>query len=338
MGGKAKSPDYGPMMQMSKDSAELGLQGMREQLGFSKEQFEYYKPIMERITNAQLGLMDEQLRQGQDYYNYMQQQYRPLETEMVNRVKQYNTEAYREQLAQQVAADAGLAFQNTQAMNEHAMASMGVNPNSGRFAGMQKAGQLGLAATRANAMTGTRQQAQAMGDAMLTNAVGVGRGLVGAANGSYAMAMNAGNSAGQNAMAAGNNRFNQMGQAYGLGMQGYGQAMNGLGNILSTQASIYANQSDPLMGALGIGAGLLGKSAWWTSDRRLKQDIVEVGEYPNGLPAYEFAYKHNPTRRFIGVMADDVEKFMPEAVTEVDGYKTVDYDLLGITMREVTHG
>jgi hypothetical protein len=92
------------------------------------------------------------------------------------------------------------------------------------------------------------------------------------------------------------------------------------------------------MGALGIGAGLLGKSAWWTSDRRLKQDIVEVGEYPNGLPAYEFAYKHDPTRRFIGVMADDVEKFMPEAVTEVDGYKTVDYALLGITMREVTHG
>jgi hypothetical protein len=35
-------------------------------------------------------------------------------------------------------------------------------------------------------------------------------------------------------------------------------------------------------------------------------------------------------------MADDVEKFMPGAVQEVDGYKTVDYAMLGITMREVT--
>ena len=338
MGGKAKAPDYTPMADASEEAARYGKQAADDQLAFAKQQYADYKPIIDQITGAQLGLMNEQLRQGQDYYDYMQQQYRPLETEMVNRVKEYNTEAYREQLAQQAAADAGLAFQNTQAMNERAMASMGVNPNSGRYAGLNRASELGLAAQRSNAMTGARQQAQAYGDAMLTNTIGVGRGLVGAANGAYGMAMNAGNSAGENSMMAGNNLFGQMNSAYGLAQNGQQMQMQGLGNILSSQTSIYANQSDPLMGALGIGAGLLGKSAWWTSDRRLKQDIVVVGEHPNGLPAYEFAYKHDPTRRFIGVMADDVEKFMPEAVTEVDGYKTVDYALLGITMREVTHG
>jgi len=338
LGSKSKAPDYTPIANASEEAARYGKQAADDQLAFAKEQYADYKPIIDQITGAQLGLMNEQLRQGQDYYDYMQQQYRPLETEMVNRVKEYNTEAYREQLAQQAAADAGLAFQNTQAMNERAMASMGVNPNSGRYAGLNRASELGLAEQRANAMTGTRQQAQAYGDAMLTNTVGVGRGLVGAANGAYGMAMNAGNSASGNSMAAGNNLYGQMGQAYGLAQTGQQMQMQGLGNILSSQTSIYANQSDPLMGALGIGAGLLGKSAWWTSDRRLKQDIVVVGEHPNGLPAYEFAYKHDPTRRFIGVMADDVEKFMPEAVTEVDGYKTVDYNLLGITMQEVTHG
>ncbi len=337
MGGKAKAPDYSSMAAASAEAARWGYQATQDQLAFARQQYADYKPIIDQIAQSQLGLMNEQMRQGQDYYNYMQQQYRPLETEMVNRVKEYNTDAYREQLAQQAAADAGLAFQNTQAMNERAMASMGVNPNSGRFAGLQKAGQLGLAATRANAMTGTRQQAQAYGDAMLTNAVGVGRGLVGAANGSYAMAMNAGNSAGQNSMMAGNNLFGQMNSAYGLAQNGQQMQMQGLGNILSTQGSIYANQSDPMASILGMAAGGLASTVKW-SDRRLKQDIVEVGEHPNGLPAYEFAYKHDPTRRFIGVMADDVEKFMPEAVTEVDGYKTVDYDLLGITMLEVTHG
>jgi hypothetical protein len=220
------------------------------------------------------------------------------------------------------------------------MASMGVNPNSGRFAGQQRASELGLAAQRANAMTGTRQQATALGDAMLSNAVGIGRGLVGAGQGAYTMALNAGNSAGGNSMAAGNNLYGQMGQAYGIAQQGQQMQMHGLGNILSTQGSIYANQSDPWAMALGavggIGAGWASSGFKWGSDRRLKQDIVEVGTYPSGLPAYEFAYRANPKRRFIGVMADDVEKFMPGAVQEVDGYKTVDYAMLGITMREVT--
>ena len=337
MGGKAKAPDYGPMATASAEAARYGKEAADNQLAFAKQQYADYKPIIDQISGAQLGLMNEQMRQGQDYYDYMQGQYRPLETEMVNRVKEYNSDAYREQLAQQAAADAGLAFQNTQAMNERAMASMGVNPNSGRFAGMQRDSQLALAAQRANAMTSTRQQAQAMGDAMLTNAVGVGRGLVGAANGAYGMAMDAGNSAGQNSMAAGNNLYGQMGQAYGIAQQGQNMQMQGLGNILSTQGSIYANQSDPLATIAGMAAGGLASTVKW-SDRRLKKDIIEVGQYPNGLPAYEFAYKHNPTRRFIGVMADDVEPFMPEAVTEVDGFKTVNYAMLGITMQEVGHG
>ena len=265
MGSKASSPDYGPMAAASEAAARYGYQASQDQLAFAKEMFNYYSPIIGQVTDAQLALMNEQLAQGQDYYNYMQQTYRPLETEMANRAKEFNTEAYREQLAQQAAADAGLAFQTTQQANERAMASMGVNPNSGRFAGAQTANNLGLAATKANAMTNTRQQAQAYGDAMLTNAVGMGRGLVGAANGAYGMAMNAGNSASANSMAAGNNLYGQMGQAYGLAQNGQQMQMQGLGNIMSTQGSIYANQSDPfsmLMGA-GLQMGMSGTKPWW---------------------------------------------------------------------------
>ena len=251
MGGKAKAPDYGPLAAASAEDARYGKQAADDQLAFAKQQYADYKPIIDQITGAQLGLMNEQLRQGQDYYNYMQQQYRPLETEMVKRAQEFNTDAYREQLAQQAAADAGLAFQNTQAMTERALSGMGVNPAN--WGSRSAASTLGLAAQRANAMTGTRQQARATGDAMLTNAVGVGRGLVGAANGAYTMAMNAGNSASGNSMAAGNNLYGQMGQAYGLAQNGQQMQMQGLGNILSTQGSIYANQSDPLSTMLGVG-------------------------------------------------------------------------------------
>jgi hypothetical protein len=73
------------------------------------------------------------------------------------------------------------------------------------------------------------------------------------------------------------------------------------------------------------------------SDIRMKENIVKVGELPNGLNLYEFEYKPEfidnvlagPGRQ-IGVMAQEVEKVMPEAVfTMSNGYKAVDYDQLG---------
>lgn len=73
------------------------------------------------------------------------------------------------------------------------------------------------------------------------------------------------------------------------------------------------------------------------SDRRLKESIIEVGrDTRTGLMHFEFAYRADPTRRFRGVMADEVAAFMPEAViTLPTGYHAVDYDALGMQMTEV---
>lgn len=87
---------------------------------------------------------------------------------------------------------------------------------------------------------------------------------------------------------------------------------------------------------LGAAGQLGGAALFARSDIRLKRDIVEVGE-ENGHKLYEFSYipKVKKTGRFIGVMAQDVEKYMPEAVIEVDGFKAVNYGMLGLEMREV---
>ena len=54
------------------------------------------------------------------------------------------------------------------------------------------------------------------------------------------------------------------------------------------------------------------------------------------LPLYEFEYKNGSGKRFLGVMADDVEKDFPQMViTRPDGYKAVNYAGLGIRMLEV---
>ena len=69
-----------------------------------------------------------------------------------------------------------------------------------------------------------------------------------------------------------------------------------------------------------------------TSDRRLKQDVKRVGALPNGLPIYSFRYNWGgPT--FVGVMAQDVLRVMPDAVvTGSDGFYRVDYEMLGTRM------
>ena len=69
------------------------------------------------------------------------------------------------------------------------------------------------------------------------------------------------------------------------------------------------------------------------SDIRLKRDIAEVGQLPNGLKLYSFKYLWSDIE-YVGVMAQDVLKVAPEAViTGKDGYYRVRYDLLGTSMK-----
>jgi hypothetical protein len=58
-------------------------------------------------------------------------------------------------------------------------------------------------------------------------------------------------------------------------------------------------------------------------DSNMKQDVRQVGKCGRaGL--YEFAYRADPGRRHIGFMAQEVERFAPQAVRAISGVKYVD--------------
>lgn len=78
-----------------------------------------------------------------------------------------------------------------------------------------------------------------------------------------------------------------------------------------------------LWGNIGSTAGTLG-SMFLFSDRRVKENIEEVGELDNGLPVYAYNYKGDPTPQ-IGLMAQDVQKKNPKAVKAFGGILAVDY-------------
>jgi len=121
-------------------------------------------------------------------------------------------------------------------------------------------------------------------------------------------------------------KFGVLTGAAGAIPTGYGTTterdpMGQAGNLLTAGGSFLTGAA-PLMQA---------------SDPRLKENVVEVGVDPaTNLNLYEFNYIGDDSRRFRGVMADEVERNYPEAVAENDyGFKGVNYDLLNIEFKEV---
>jgi hypothetical protein len=95
-------------------------------------------------------------------------------------------------------------------------------------------------------------------------------------------------------------------------MNAFNQQM--AGNRASTQG---------LYSLAGAGAKLAGSTyggdGWSFSDRRLKNNIIKVGELASGLAVYSFNYIWDGGTTIVGVMADEAEKLFPKAVRYTDG-------------------
>ena len=85
--------------------------------------------------------------------------------------------------------------------------------------------------------------------------------------------------------------------------------------------AFFAGAAGTAIGGAGSIPGLFAMS-----DRRLKSNIVRVGTHPLGIGIYEYDIFGERQR---GVMADEVESVLPEAVAiHPSGYKMVNYGML----------
>lgn len=158
---------------------------------------------------------------------------------------------------------------------------------------------------------------------------------------------------------------NQFGRDMGTRQQGVGEAQTqfqsdlaGRGQVLNELQALRSNQqmAMPQFGSTQSGASVapanVGANTWnsynagqaqaaqqantigqvaqmaamFFSDRRLKSNIVRIGTHPLGVGLYEYDIFGERQR---GVMADEVESVLPEAVMEHEsGFKMVNYALL----------
>ena len=85
-----------------------------------------------------------------------------------------------------------------------------------------------------------------------------------------------------------------------------------------------------------IGQFAISAGAAAISDIELKENIKEVGTSPRGFTLYEFNYIDEPNQRYRGVMAQDLLKQLPQAVSEGDnGYLQVDYNMTDVVFQKV---
>ncbi len=102
------------------------------------------------------------------------------------------------------------------------------------------------------------------------------------------------------------------------------------GEQQTTQGGSSAGETLGGLGSLASGVAEL----WDLSDRRMKTEVVKIGDHEikgkGTVNKYRFRY-HGKKDYHIGVMADEVEPLMPEAVhTGNGGLKMVDYQAIGM--------
>jgi hypothetical protein len=114
------------------------------------------------------------------------------------------------------------------------------------------------------------------------------------------------------------------------GGTGYLNSSTNQNNAATNAVQANNATTQAMLGALGQAAGIgamfipgVGKS-----DRRLKENIVKVGELANGIAVYTYNFIGKKVRE-MGVMAQEVLPVMPEAViVGDDGFYQVNYGML----------
>jgi hypothetical protein len=182
----------------------------------------------------------------------------PLEDQIIDRARNYDTEANRERLAGMAMADVQSGFDNA---FWRGLQRMGVNPNDGKFAAMSNQNAIALAAQRAGAANSTRFRAEEIASAKLNEAAALGRGLPGFQTNSSQMALGW-NNANANAGAMGMNAAVQgsgaNNAAYSTGSNLWGASSNTAINGLNAYNNTFSSfaQHDPMQGVYGSIAGL----------------------------------------------------------------------------------
>jgi hypothetical protein len=266
-------------------AANLGdryAQMAQDQAAYGKQQYEDIKPYLQNYMQSQLGWSNAaeeneraqaqaaaiSAQQAQDTYNRYTSVYAPREDQFTNEAFNYASAARQDQNAAAARGDVAGAFQAQGDAAKRQLASYGIDPTQGAYAGRTQALDISKAASMAAAGTMARQQTEAQGKQYELAALEIGQKLPAQAIGQAGLALNqvssgmSGAQVGGAGVAAGNQSLGAMTTAMGsptayAALNPYTQ-LTGVYGQQST--GMYGNQNQALgniSSAIGAGSGAM---------------------------------------------------------------------------------
>lgn len=259
-GGSAPAPDpqIGAAAMMNAYLGEEWLDFAREQFAAGNIRQEEMDALTNQVIEQQLATQAQQAGWATEDRARYTGVYQPLEDEFIQEAKDYASVDRQEKAAAEAKADVMSASEQQKAITQRQMASMGINPNSGKFQALSRSGEVNTALASAGAQNNARTMIRDKGLALKADAVNMGRGLPSQSASAAGLGLNAGNYAVGNQQTANQNFYaNQgvMNQGFGGAMQGYSNQGNTLNNLYGNQVQAWsAQQQANAASAAGTGS------------------------------------------------------------------------------------
>lgn len=351
-GSSAKSdPMVGIASIMQAQAAQAQVQLGQDWLSFSKEQFgianERQKEIdvlTKQVTGQQIRSMTNANQWAEEDRTRWKDKFLPLQDKYIDKASNWDSAEKQAAAAAEAKADVQNSIAEQKAQSERAMAANGVRPDSGQYAGLDRATQLQGGLASAGAQNQARKQLRNEAMALQGDALNIGSNLPSQAGSFLGTGMQAGNSA------VGNNINNQNSWRANIGIMntGFEGAMTGWNNSANIWRNIGKDRTDMLnysdkmraesMQGLMGGAGQLFGAVLGMSSKEAKEDKREVRgvlEALKEMPVESWRYKQEAVddggEPHVGTYAEDFKK----ATGLGDGKSINLMDAIGVTMGAV---
>lgn len=344
MGGKkskapAPDPQIGEAAKMQAQISKEWLDFAREAYGVANDRQVDIDALTKKVTEQQLATQDQANAWAKEDRDRYKTTFQPMEDQYVKDAQDWDSAERQDKMASEAKADVLSSAAQQRQAGQRSMAAMGVSPTSGRFAGVNRAGEVQTGLAAAGAQNTARNQVRSQGMAMKADAINMGKGLPSQAAGSAGLGLTAGSSALNSNLAANaswgsNNAI--MTNGFGGAANGYANQANILNQQYQGQLSAWATQQQAsssnfggLMGGIGSMAGM-----FMSSSKDVKEDKVPVEgalDAVNEMPVEEWSYKQGEGDggRHIGAYAEDFQR----ATGKGDGKSIPIIDAIGVNMK-----
>lgn len=229
-------PQVGQAALMQAKTGEDWLSFAKDQFAESTKRQDKLDKLTNEVTTQQLDDMRKASARSDDQWERYNTLFKPIEDRMVSDAANYDSPEAQAKAAAEAKADVMSNASQAQQQNQRQMASMGIDPRSGRFAGVDRGNDLSTALASAGAQNSAREGVKATGMALREGVANFGRGATSTAAQQVGLGITAGNSASGNQLGAENN-FRANGQIMAQGFQGAMQGYAGQGSTLNQQYS-----------------------------------------------------------------------------------------------------